>query len=79
MVISARKSSEERHRPPSSSESVDDDKELNQTLTSDVAPRQKIDFVQSPAERLKFLENDSVDLVIAGMSSHQLPDPTLGR
>ena len=77
MVISARKSLEERHRTPSSSESVGDDKELSQAPPT-VAPKQTIDFVQSPAERLEFLENDSVDLVIAGMSSHQLPDPTLG-
>ena len=79
MVISACKSLEERHCTPSSSESVDDDKELSQAPASDVTPRQKIDFVQSPAERLEFLKNDSVDLVIAGMSSHQLLDPTLGR
>ena len=72
MVISAREALEERRVLSSS---PDDDK--TRAITSGVTSEKTTTFVRSSAENLRFLENGSVDLVIAGTSS--LPNLQIER
>jgi len=64
MVISAREALEEGR---ALSSSPDDGK--TQAITSGVISGKTTTFLRSSAENLRFLDNSSVDLVIAGTSS----------
>lgn len=65
MVISAREALEERR---ALSSSPDDDK--TRAITSGATSEKTTTFVRSSAENLRFLENGSVDLVIAAQACH---------